>query len=134
VAARQKPVIFSSGMATLVEVEEAISTMRATGNLDLVLLQCVSNYPVKDLSAVNLRVIESYRNTFGIPVGLSDHTTSVSAAVAAVALGACVIERHFVRRARCVFLCGSGRNALAGARDQGCRANAWRRSKETGPE
>lgn len=95
VAARKKPVIFSSGMATLSEVDEAIRTMQEAGNHDLVLLQCVSNYPIKDLRAVNLRVIESYRKAFGIPVGLSDHTTTLSAAVAAVALGACVIERHF---------------------------------------
>ncbi len=96
VAARQKPIIFSSGMATLAEVEEAISTLRAAGSSDLILLQCASNYPITDLRAVNLRVIEAYRKTFGIPVGLSDHTTTASAAVAAVALGACVIERHFV--------------------------------------
>jgi len=95
VAARKKPVIFSSGMATLSEVDEAIRTMQEGGNGDLVLLHCVSNYPIKDLRAVNLRVIESYRKAFGIPVGLSDHTTTLSAAVAAVALGACVIERHF---------------------------------------
>jgi N-acetylneuraminate synthase len=95
VAARKKPVIFSSGMATLSEVDEAIRTMQETGSGDLVLLQCVSNYPIKNLGAVNLRVIESYRKAFGIPVGLSDHTTTFSAAVAAVTLGACVIERHF---------------------------------------
>ena len=95
VAARKKPVIFSSGMATLSEVDEAIRTMQEAGNGDLVLLHCVSNYPIKDLRVVNLRVIESYRQAFGIPVGLSDHTTTLSAAVAAVALGACVIERHF---------------------------------------
>jgi len=95
VAAKKKPVIFSSGMATLSEVDEAIRTMREAGNEDLILLQCVSNYPIKDLSLVNLRTIETYRRAFGIPVGLSDHTTTFSAAVAAVALGACVIERHF---------------------------------------
>jgi sialic acid synthase SpsE len=95
VAEKKKPVIFSSGMATLAEVDEAVRTMQETGNGDLILLQCVSNYPIQDLSAVNLRVIDTYRRTFGIPVGLSDHTMTLSAAVAAVALGACVIERHF---------------------------------------
>lgn len=95
VAARKKPVIFSSGMATLAEVDEAVRTMREVGNEDLILLQCVSNYPIKEPSLVNLRVIETYRRAFGIHVGLSDHTTTFSAAIGAVALGACVIERHF---------------------------------------
>ncbi len=95
VAGKGKPIIFSSGMATLSEVDQAIRTMQKAGNFDLVLLQCVSNYPIKDLGSLNLRVIEAYRKAFGIPVGLSDHTISNSAAIAAVALGACVIERHF---------------------------------------
>lgn len=95
VARQGKPIIFSSGMATLSEVDEAIRVMREAGNSDLILLQCVSNYPILDLGVVNLRVIESYHRAFDILVGFSDHTTSVSAAVAAVSLGACVIERHF---------------------------------------
>lgn len=96
VAAKGKPVIFSSGMATLGEIDEAIRVMHETGNHQLVLLQCVSNYPVQDLSLLNLRVIEVYRRTFPVLVGYSDHSTTLSAAVAAVALGAVVIERHFV--------------------------------------
>lgn len=96
VAAKGKPIIFSSGMATLGEVEEAICSMHAMGNRQLVLLQCVSNYPVQDPSLLNLRVMETYRRTFPVLVGYSDHSTTLSAAVAAVALGAVVIERHFV--------------------------------------
>lgn len=96
VARRGKPVIFSSGMATLAEVDEAIRVMRNTGNERLVLLQCVSNYPVEDASILNLRVIETYRQAFPVLVGYSDHSMTLTAAVLAVALGAVVIERHFV--------------------------------------
>lgn len=96
VAAKGKPIIFASGMATLGEIDEAIRIMRETGNRQLVLLQCVSNYPVHDLGLLNLRVIETFRQTFPVLVGYSDHSTTLSAAVAAVALGAVVIERHFV--------------------------------------
>ncbi len=95
VAALGKPVIFSSGMATFDEVEEAIAVMSETGNRQLVLLQCVSNYPVTDVSAMNLRVIPELAARLPVLVGLSDHTTTLSAAVAATALGAVVIERHF---------------------------------------
>ncbi len=95
VAAKGKPVIFSSGMATMMEVNEAIQTFHQAGNHQLVLLQCVSNYPVRDPSLLNLRVIDTYRRTFQVLVGYSDHSTTMSAAIAAVALGAVVIERHF---------------------------------------
>lgn len=95
VAALGKPVIFSSGMATLSEVDEAIRTFHEAGNRQLVLLQCVSNYPVADPGLLNLRVIETYRRSFPVLVGYSDHSTTLTAAVAAVALGAVVIERHF---------------------------------------
>lgn len=96
VAQKGKPIIFSSGMATMSEVDEAIRVFHEAGNHGLILLQCVSNYPVQDPSVVNLRVIESYKKAFPVLVGFSDHTTSITAAVAAVALGAVVIERHFV--------------------------------------
>lgn len=96
VAAKAKPVIFSSGMATLAEVDEAVRTFHEAGNDQVVLLQCMANYPIKDLSSVNLRVIDSFRRVFPVLVGLSDHTISLTAAITAVALGACVIERHFV--------------------------------------
>lgn len=96
VAGKGKPVIFSSGMSTLAEVDEAIRVFHEAGNTQLVLLHCVSNYPVKDPSVMNLRVIESYRKAFSVLVGFSDHTTSIASALGAIALGAVVIERHFV--------------------------------------
>ncbi len=95
VAEKGKPIIFSSGMATLAEVDDAIRTFHNAGNSQLVLLHCVSNYPIEDPTVVNLRVIDTYRRTFPVLVGYSDHTTSSTAALGAVTLGACVIERHF---------------------------------------
>lgn len=95
VARKGKPIIFSSGMATLAEVDEAIRTFHDAGNRQLVLLHCVSNYPILDSSVVNLRVIEAYRKTFPVLIGYSDHTTSFTAALGSVALGVVVIERHF---------------------------------------
>jgi N,N'-diacetyllegionaminate synthase len=92
-----KPMIISTGMADLAEVKEAVETVLSTGNKQLVVLHTVSNYPIKDVGQVNLRVIETLPQAFNneILVGYSDHTTSPTLAVAAVALGACVYERHF---------------------------------------
>lgn len=95
VASKKRPVIFSTGMATLAEVDEALQTILQTGNDQVAVLHCVSNYPIKDLSTLNLRVIETYRQAFNIVVGFSDHTTSLTASLGAVALGASIIERHF---------------------------------------
>jgi N-acetylneuraminate synthase/N,N'-diacetyllegionaminate synthase len=95
VAARNRPVIFSTGMAYLSEVDEAFRSIVSTGNEQVVILQCVSNYPIRDFRLVNLRVIESYRKAFNVPIGFSDHTTGHSAALGAVALGASVVEKHF---------------------------------------
>jgi N,N'-diacetyllegionaminate synthase len=95
VGATGKPIIFSTGMGTLAEVEEAVAAIRGAGNEDIVILQCTSNYPIRDPRVVNLRVIETFRQAFGVPAGFSDHTTSFAAALGAVALGAAVIERHF---------------------------------------
>jgi sialic acid synthase SpsE len=95
VAATAKPIILSTGMGTLAEVDRALDALGAGARNRVILLQCVSNYPIRDVSELNLRVLESYRRGFGVLVGLSDHTTSNTAAVAAVALGACVVERHF---------------------------------------
>ncbi len=95
VAAKGRPIIFSSGMATLAEVDHAIRTFHDAGNRQLVLLHCISNYPIEDPSVANLRVIESFKKTFPVLVGYSDHTTSLTAALGAVALGAVVLERHF---------------------------------------
>lgn len=95
VAQKGKPIIFSTGMGTLAEVAEAFDTIKATGNEQIVILHCVSNYPVQDLSVVNLNAILTLGRMFGVPVGFSDHTTTISTALGAVALGASVIERHF---------------------------------------
>ena len=94
VAATGKPMIISTGMATLAEIDETVRTARAAGCRDLVLLKCTSTYPSTPLNT-NLRSIPVLRDAFGCEVGLSDHTMGCGAAVAAVAFGACVIEKHF---------------------------------------
>lgn len=93
IGATRKPVILSTGMATLAEIDEAIGTLRAHGTTDLALLKCTSAYPAPP-DEMNLRTIPHMFETFGIPVGLSDHSMGQSVAVAAVALGACVVEKH----------------------------------------
>jgi len=95
VAEKGKPIIFSTGMGTLAEVDEAVQTIRAAGNDQFVILHCVSNYPIQDLRVVNLNVIRTFRHAFRVPIGFSDHTTTMAASLGAVALGASVIERHF---------------------------------------
>ena len=94
-AEKGNPVILSTGMGTMEEVAAAVDAVRAGGNEQLVLLHCLSNYPVKDLRMVNLRAMQTMRSTFDVPVGFSDHTTTLSVSLGAVALGASVIERHF---------------------------------------
>lgn len=93
-AATGKPVIISSGMATLAELDEAVRAARAAGCRDLVLLKCTSSYPATPESS-NLATIPHMRQLFDCEVGLSDHTMGIGAAVASVALGATVIEKHF---------------------------------------
>jgi N,N'-diacetyllegionaminate synthase len=94
IAAKGKPVILSTGMSWLAEVAEAVRTVREAGARDLVLLHCVSNYPA-DPRDVNLRAMRTMTDAFGVPVGYSDHTVGNEVSLAAVALGACVIEKHF---------------------------------------
>ncbi len=94
-AKKGKPMIMSTGMATLSEIEEAVRTARESGCKDLVLLKCTSTYPA-DPSASNLNTIPHLQQAFGTQVGLSDHTLGIGAAVASTALGATVIEKHFV--------------------------------------
>ena len=88
------PTILSTGMATLAEIDEAVRTFRGAGGRELVLLHCTSSYPTPS-DDVHLRKISSLAAAFGCPVGLSDHTEGVVAAIGAVALGACMIEKHF---------------------------------------
>lgn len=95
VASKSKPIIISTGIATLADIEEAVQACRRMGNDQIVLLKCVSAYPTP-LEEVNLRTIPHLAETFGVTVGLSDHTLSSSVAVAAVALGARIIEKHFI--------------------------------------
>lgn len=89
-----KPMIISTGMASEEEIEEAVNTARETGCSDLVLLHCISSYPAP-IDQANLRQIPELARRFGVISGLSDHTMGTTAAVTAVALGACVIEKHF---------------------------------------
>ncbi|GFO68502.1 pseudaminic acid synthase [Geomonas limicola] len=93
-AATGKPLIISTGMASLAELDEAVTTARAAGCRELVLLKCTSSYPATPEFS-NLRTIPHLRELFGVEVGLSDHTLGIGAALAAVALGATVIEKHF---------------------------------------
>jgi N,N'-diacetyllegionaminate synthase len=94
VARKQKPVLLSTGMSEMSEVETAVQRIRAQGNEDIVVLQCVSNYPANPAD-VNLRAMATMASACNVLVGYSDHTLGNEASLAAVALGACVIEKHF---------------------------------------
>ena len=94
IAKKEKPIILSTGMSTLGEIEEALDVIRSEGVEDIILLHCVSNYPAR-IEDVNLRAMGTLKQAFKLPVGFSDHTLGITAPIAAVALGACVIEKHF---------------------------------------
>lgn len=95
VAQKGKTIILSTGMATLAEVDEAVRAILDTGNNQVAILHCISNYPVKDLHLVNLKAIRALQKAYKAPIGFSDHTMTLSVPLGAVALGASVIERHF---------------------------------------
>lgn len=97
VAATGKPMIISTGMATVAELDESVRVARSAGCRDLVLLKCTSNYPATPQNT-NIRTIPHLRELFGCEVGLSDHTMGLGVSVASVALGATVIEKHFTLR------------------------------------
>jgi N-acetylneuraminate synthase len=97
VAVTGKPMIISTGMATFAEMEETVSAAREAGCNDLVLLKCTSTYPASP-ETTNILTIPRMREQFGVEVGLSDHTMGIGVAVAAVALGATIIEKHFTLR------------------------------------
>lgn len=97
VAATGKPMIMSTGMATVAELDESVRAAREAGCKDIVLLKCTSTYPSTPQNT-HLNTIPHLRHLFGTEVGLSDHTMGVGAAVAAVALGATVVEKHFTLR------------------------------------
>jgi pseudaminic acid synthase len=88
-----KPLIMSTGMASVEEIEEALQSARQEGATQIALLKCTSAYPAP-AEEMNLRTIPEMARRFGVPVGLSDHTMGIAAPVAAVALGACIIEKH----------------------------------------
>lgn len=94
IAAKKLPVILATGMSSLGEVEEAVEVIANGGNQQIILLHCVSSYPAK-IEDINLKAMETLRYAFELPVGLSDHSIGITIPVAAVALGACVIEKHF---------------------------------------
>lgn len=97
VAATGKPMIISTGMATVAELDETVRTAREHGCSDIALLKCTSSYPASPVD-INLRAISHMRELFDCEVGLSDHTLGVGVAVAAVAQGATLVEKHFTMR------------------------------------
>jgi len=94
VAKTGKPIIISTGMGSEEEIRDAVNAVQQSGNNQLVLLKCTSTYPAPP-EDMNLRTIPDMIEQFGVPVGLSDHSLDATVPVAAVALGACVIEKHF---------------------------------------
>ncbi len=94
IAAKHKPIILSTGMAYLNEVEEAIGVIRKAGCSQLAVLHCTSSYPASAASS-NLRAMQTMSRVFDVPIGLSDHTLGIEISLAAVALGARIIEKHF---------------------------------------
>ncbi|RJO61832.1 pseudaminic acid synthase [candidate division WS5 bacterium] len=94
IAKTGKPIIMSTGMATLSEIDEAVRTIQNGGGNQIALLKCTSAYPAMP-EEMNLRTIPHMAEAFGLPVGLSDHTLGIAVPVAATALGACIVEKHF---------------------------------------
>jgi len=94
VAAKRRPVLMATGMATLGEIEAAVRAVRDAGNDHVALLHCVSIYP-PDHESIRLRNIPMLREVFGVPVGFSDHTLGTAIPLASIAMGACVVEKHF---------------------------------------
>lgn len=95
IASKGKPVIISTGIASLDDIDEAVSACRRMGNEQIILLKCTSSYPAK-IEDANLNTIPNMKETFGVEVGLSDHTMGITVPVVSVALGARVIEKHFI--------------------------------------
>lgn len=93
-AQTHKPLILSTGMSTLDEISDAITVLNAHGAGEITLLHCTTEYPAP-IEDVNLRAMETMRQKFGLKVGYSDHTQGIEIPIAAVAMGACVIEKHF---------------------------------------
>ncbi len=94
-ASKMKPMILSTGIAELEDIELAIKSIKEMGNEEIILLKCTSAYPTS-LDEVNLKTIPDMQSRFKLPIGLSDHTLGISVPVASAALGACMIEKHFI--------------------------------------
>lgn len=94
IAKKNRPIFLATGDATLAEVDEAVRAIEETGNKNLVLMQCITNYPSK-IESANIRVLTTYQNAFDVLTGYSDHSPGDVVTLGAVALGACVIEKHF---------------------------------------
>jgi len=94
IAKKNRPMFLATGDATLSEIDEAIRTIESTGNTNLVLMQCITNYPSK-IESANINVLKTYQTAFNIITGYSDHSPGPVVALGAVALGAKVIEKHF---------------------------------------
>lgn len=95
VSSKKKPIILSTGVSTLSDIHEAVAACRSSGNSQVAILKCTSAYPTPP-EELNLRTIPDIAERFGVVVGLSDHTMGSSAAIASVALGAKIIEKHFI--------------------------------------
>ena len=95
VAAKGKPVIISTGIATLADITDAIQACQRMGNNQIILLKCTSAYPAP-LEEINLKTIPDLQQKFNCPVGLSDHTVGIAVPIAAVAVGARIVEKHFI--------------------------------------
>ncbi|MDD5595654.1 MAG: pseudaminic acid synthase, partial [Candidatus Omnitrophica bacterium] len=94
VAKTKKPLFLSTGMASISEIKEAVAVAKKAGAKDIILLKCVSNYPAR-FNEMNLKTIPHMKKLFQLPVGLSDHTLGITVPLAAVTLGAMVVEKHF---------------------------------------
>ncbi len=94
IARQGKPMILATGASTMAEIDEAVRVIRGAGNEQLILLQCITNYP-SPFDQANIRAMVTLRDAFQVPVGYSDHTPGSVVPLGAVALGACVIEKHF---------------------------------------
>lgn len=94
IARTGKPLMLATGDATLSEIDEAVRTIEATGNRNLILMQCITNYPSK-IESANVNVLKTYQSAFDVLTGYSDHASGPVVALASVVLGGCVIEKHF---------------------------------------
>ena len=94
VARKNMPIIMATGDATLSEIDEAINTIRNANNCKLVLLQCITNYP-SQIESANINVLKTYKTAFNVLTGYSDHSAGDLVILGSIALGGCVVEKHF---------------------------------------